>query len=96
MNEKPTRLTAFVHGNVQGVGFRWWTRSQAMELGLSGSANNLIDGRVCVVVEGPSGQVAELLERLEQQPSSYRRPGRVETVVVLWATPKGVVGFTTR
>jgi len=31
------RMTAWVHGFVQGVGFRWWTRSQALELGLVGS-----------------------------------------------------------
>ena len=28
------RLTAWVEGFVQGVGFRWWTRSKALELGL--------------------------------------------------------------
>lgn len=44
-----TRLTAWVHGHVQGVGFRWWTRCQAKELGLAGSASNYPDGRVLVV-----------------------------------------------
>ena len=39
--EPEVRLTAFVHGQVQGVGFRWWTRARALELGLSGSATNL-------------------------------------------------------
>ncbi|MDT5237790.1 MAG: acylphosphatase, partial [Mycobacterium sp.] len=42
------RLTAWVHGYVQGVGFRWWTRSQALELGLTGYASNRPDGRVQV------------------------------------------------
>ncbi len=37
----PVRLIAWVHGQVQGVGFRWWTRSRALELGLVGSATNL-------------------------------------------------------
>ena len=37
---------------MQGVGFRWWTRSKALELGLVGSARNLHDGRVAVVAEG--------------------------------------------
>ena len=32
--DDPVRLTAHVHGLVQGVGFRWWTRSRALELGL--------------------------------------------------------------
>jgi len=30
------RVTIFVRGRVQGVGFRWWTRARALELGLIG------------------------------------------------------------
>ena len=40
MSADPVRLSAFVHGYVQGVGFRWWTRSRALELGLVGYASN--------------------------------------------------------
>ena len=43
------RLTVWVHGRVQGVGFRWWTRARALELGLTGYAANRPDGRVMVV-----------------------------------------------
>ena len=32
------RAHVWVQGHVQGVGFRWWTRSRALELGLVGSA----------------------------------------------------------
>ena len=46
MTETPQRLTAWVHGRVQGVGFRWWTRARALELGLVGHATNHPDGRV--------------------------------------------------
>ena len=46
------RLTAWVDGRVQGVGFRWWVCAQGVELGLSGTATNLDDGRVEVVAEG--------------------------------------------
>lgn len=91
-----SRLTAFVHGNVQGVGFRWWTRSQAIELGLAGSATNLVDGRVCVVAEGPEKDVRELHMRLKQQPSAYRRPGTVNTVIDQWSEPRGEHGFLER
>ena len=55
------RLTAWVEGRVQGVGFRWWVRSRALELGLVGFAENLADGRVKVVAEGASGPCQELL-----------------------------------
>ena len=29
---EPVRGTFFVHGYVQGVGFRWWVRARALEL----------------------------------------------------------------
>src|SRR6185437_455819 len=60
----PVRLTAWVRGRVQGVGFRWWVRSRALELGLVGSASNLDDGRVEVVAEGPRAACERLLELL--------------------------------
>ncbi len=83
------RLVAHVNGHVQGVGFRWWTRTQALELGLSGSATNLADGRVRVTAEGPEEAVAELLRRL---PSG---PGSVDEVAREWAAPVGEKGFDT-
>jgi acylphosphatase len=66
------RLTAWVSGRVQGVGFRWWVRVNATELGLVGTAENLADGRVRIVVEGDRASCAELLERLEEGALSER------------------------
>jgi acylphosphatase len=87
------RLTAWVHGHVQGVGFRWWVRARALELGLAGSAANLEDGRVEVVAEGPRESCESLLAAL-RGPGT---PGRVRTVVERWAAPRGgVAGFTER
>ena len=90
------RLTAFVLGSVQGVGFRWWTRSRALELGLTGHATNLQDGRVQVVAEGPREKCERLLELLREEPSTTRRPGVVEAVVEQWADPRGESGFIER
>ena len=59
------RLTAWVHGYVQGVGFRWWTRARALELGLVGYASNRPDGRVQVVAQGPQGACVKLLVLLQ-------------------------------
>ncbi|MFC4000630.1 acylphosphatase [Prauserella oleivorans] len=88
-----TRLTAWVHGMVQGVGFRWWTRSRALELGLVGSATNLADGRVQVVAEGPKDDCERLLELLR----SGEPPGRVDHVAEHWSEPKGgLSGFVER
>jgi len=75
------RLTAWVHGHVQGVGFRWWTRSRALELGLTGYAANQVDGRVLVVAQGPRQACEQLLEQLRGGDT----PGRVDTVVAEFA-----------
>ena len=61
------RLNAWVRGRVQGVGFRWWTRARALELGLVGSASNLDDGRVEVVAEGTREACEALLEALRSE-----------------------------
>ena len=90
------RLTAFVLGSVQGVGFRWWTRSRALELGLTGHATNLQDGRVQVVAEGPREKCERLLDLLREEPSTTRRPGVVEAVVEQWTEPRGESGFIER
>ena len=91
------RLTAFVSGHVQGVGFRWWARSRGLELGLVGYARNLDDGRVEIVAQGPTEALDALVELLRAQPSTHRRPGRVTGVVCQWGQPHdGVVGFKER
>ena len=93
------RLVAWVEGRVQGVGFRWWVRSRALELGLVGYAENLADGRVKVVAEGASGPCQDLLALLEGTASwdGMRRPGRVTRVAYRWADAAGdMSGFTER
>jgi len=86
------RLTAWVRGVVQGVGFRWWTRARALELGLTGWAANLSDGRVEVVAEGRREDAAALLALLR----GGGTPGRVDVVVEQWGAARGVAGFVER
>jgi acylphosphatase len=84
----PVRLTAWVKGHVQGVGFRWFTRSTALSLGLVGTATNLADGRVEVVAEGPRAACEALLGAL---PTG---PGRVDHVGSFWDVARGgLTGF---
>jgi acylphosphatase len=85
MSTEPVRLTAWVSGRVQGVGFRWWTRSQAEQLGLVGTASNLPDGRVEVVAEGPRTACERLTELLE----SSETPGQVTQVTARYSRPEG-------
>jgi len=87
------RLTVWVRGHVQGVGFRWWVRSRALELGLVGSAGNLRDGRVEVVAQGPEEKCRALLEALR----GGATPGRVTGVAEQWSAPRpGISGFVER
>jgi acylphosphatase len=87
------RLTAWVHGRVQGVGFRWWTRARALELGLSGSATNKPDGRVEVIAEGPQ----EACEALVALLRGAAAPGDVTLVVERFDTARGDLdGFVER
>lgn len=91
------RALIFVRGRVQGVGFRWWTRSRALELGLVGHARNLPDGRVEVCAQGAEDQVEALVDLLREETSSRSRPGQVEGVTVQRHAPReGISGFVER
>jgi acylphosphatase len=87
------RMTAWVRGHVQGVGFRWWTRSRALELGLVGYAANLSDGGVKIVAEGPQTACERLLALLRSEST----PGQVQQVTERFAQPRGgITGFVER
>ncbi len=55
------RVEAIVHGQVQGVAFREYTRREAERLGVSGWVKNQIDGTVAVLCEGEEAQVDTLV-----------------------------------
>jgi acylphosphatase len=89
----PVRVTAWVRGRVQQVGFRWWVRSRALESGLVGWARNLPDGRVEVVAEGARDRCRALVDVL----SAGGSPGRVDAVVERWSAARGgIESFTER
>jgi len=80
------RVHAIVHGRVQGVNFRWYTRQQAAQLGLTGWVRNLRGGRrVQVVAEGAPQQLENLLLFLHQGPPL----ARVKEVQVSWEPATG-------
>lgn len=80
-----TRLTATVSGKVQAVGFRYWVRRQAEQLGVTGTAVNESDGSVTVIAEGDSSAVEQLLEALR----SGRTPGDVSNVEAEFSDARG-------
>src|SRR5215472_17393307 len=90
---RAVRLTAWVEGRVQGVGFRYWVRLKATELGLDGAATNLPDGSVEVVAEGGQDDCLRLLAELD----GGAAPGRVSRVRSRWGAPRGdMSGFVAR
>lgn len=83
------RATVLVRGRVQGVGYRAFARRHALDLGLAGHAENLADGRVEVVVEGPRSEVEHLLVHLRRGPVH----AQVDDLDVVWSAAAGLEGF---
>ena len=77
------RLQATVHGRVQGVSFRYYTRRRATDLGVVGHVRNAWDGTVEVVAEGQRVALEELLAFLRVGPPA----AMVDQVEVRWVVP---------
>lgn len=79
------RRWIWVHGVVQGVGYRAATRAEAARLGLVGAVSNRVDGSVEVCAEGPPEALDALLSWCRRGP-----PGaEVERIETRTATPTG-------
>lgn len=66
------RWTLLVSGLVQGVYFRASATTQATELGVTGYARNLPDGRVEIVAEGTNDQLEQLKAWCAEGPPAAR------------------------
>ncbi|NTU59262.1 MAG: acylphosphatase [Chlorobiaceae bacterium] len=66
------RVNVIVRGLVQGVGFRMFVLREANMRELSGWTRNLPDDTVEIEVQGDSGLVDELLNRVRTGPSRSR------------------------
>ena len=69
------RVRVVVSGDVQGVGFRWYCREQAVRRGVAGLVRNLPDGRVEAVFEGDLAAVDAMVEWCRRGPSWARVEG---------------------
>lgn len=90
MRVKPpeTTLEAYrvvVRGRVQGVGFRAFTRRNAMLLELRGEVANLPDGSVKAYIEGEKERVQQMLHLLHEGPSL----ARVDELAITPVEPQG-------
>jgi acylphosphatase len=81
------RIEASIRGRVQGVGFRYFVRREAIRLGLGGWVSNERDGSVRLVAEGPQDALEELVRSVSDGPAD----ALVEDVSVDWG--EGTGGF---
>ena len=84
-------VRCFVSGKVQGVFYRASARHQAEQLGLTGYARNLPDGRVEVLACGEPDAVEQLRSWLTKGPAD----ARCSNVSSEPAVSPGLSGFTT-
>jgi acylphosphatase len=85
-------IHAFVRGDVQGVGFRYFVQRRAQEMGLAGWVRNQSDGSVELVAEGDRAALGRLLELAGKGPGL----ADVDRVEVEWGEATGLKGFTVR
>ena len=65
----------FIRGRVQGVGYRVWTESIALERGIQGWVRNRHDGGVEALFAGPEETVASMIEACRNGPPGARVDG---------------------
>ncbi len=81
-----------VYGRVQGVGFRYYTRKKAVELGINGFVRNMRDGSVYIEAECDGDMLELFVDWCRQGPEW----SRVEKVSVQEKPVEGSSGFTIR
>lgn len=81
-----------IRGHVQGVGYRWWAKQQAMRLSLEGWVRNRSDGSVELLAIG----LPEALEELAK--ACHRGPPGAEVTALdrTEALDDGSTGFEQR
>ncbi|NEU56380.1 acylphosphatase [Halorussus sp. MSC15.2] len=87
-----TRAHVFVSGKVQGVYYRANTRDAARERGVDGWVQNLSDGRVEAVFEGPEDAVESMVVWCHTGSPA----ADVDDVEVEYEAPEGEEGFRIR
>lgn len=84
MPEK-ARISIIISGRVQGVFFRYKTKHEAGNLGLTGWVRNNSNGSVEILAEGNKDRLEELVAWCKSGP----RLANVENIEVKWLPSKG-------
>ncbi len=80
-----------LHGNVQGVFCRKYSSQYSRKFGVHGSASNLRDGTVSVILQTDDDNlVRDYIQSLKNNPAGFTFYGRIERVDVHdYTGPKG-------
>jgi len=86
------RVKIRVSGQVQGVGYRFFTQRTACTLGIDGHVENEPDGSVTIEAEGSSGQLEQFMQVVSRGPQW----ARIEEVNAEDLPAEGKKGFTVK
>ncbi len=75
---------------MQGVGFRVQTLAVARGFEVSGTVQNLVDGRVYVLAEGEEREVRDFIKELQSEMEPYIRKAETKA----GGGPRRAKGFT--
>ncbi len=67
-----TQYEIKIEGKVQGVGFRYFVRSKATEMGITGWVKNTVDGNVLVFAQGIEAEIKTFIGFLYIGPTLSR------------------------
>lgn len=84
MSEK-VGIHVLIEGRVQGVGFRFYSKEQALKLGLTGWVRNTFDGNVEAYAEGLKDDLEIWITHLQRGP----RSAFVTNIKKEWSTAQG-------
>ena len=70
--DESARIHVWVHGRVQGVGFRAFVQQNAIQIGVTGWVRNVGYGTVEAVAEGSKKQVDDFLRMVKRGPLASR------------------------
>lgn len=73
MSDIVFRISCWFEGHVQGVGFRFQTISVAKGYEVTGTVQNLPDGRVFLYAEGEESEAIEFQKEVESELQDYIR-----------------------
>lgn len=79
MSDNVFRLKCWFEGHVQGVGFRYQTISVVKGFEVSGTVQNLPDGRVYLYAEGEEAEVTAFQQEVVSELQAYIRKAELQT-----------------